>query len=1072
MAQQDFDVIIKVQADLKQAQAELRGLQTEIDQLRVSSVGVSSAGADFGASIANGATSATASVNKFAETEAQAAARIHEMVQAGIAQAEAQKAAAAATDTLAAAQAGSATAATASAEASRAVAASSVLNRAAVTAQIADFGILDSVLAGQVRTTEEVGVAEAALDRLQQAGVISTVELTAAFDALNKVTEKNTVANVENAVSRKGLNSRTTYSLSALVTDAATGQFSRSRREVAALANETGLFAKLMTPAGLAVGAFAAVVGTLAVAFVEGEKESEKFNGALISTGAIGTTTAGQLVDMANAVGASSRSYGNAIAALTQLTSTGKYTANQLQGLTQTAVDFASVTGGKVADGVKFVDGVMSGNIGTIQKLDEQYHFLSASQFDEIQRLIDQGQQEQATAIAQQAASQAVHARAQEVQDNAGIMIRAWHGVENAASAAWNAMKDVGATHSIGQQLKDAMASLEQAKGTHADRAGNLVQNASPEAIAALQNQITSLRAQLVTQGFEQTQKAVADNAETKSKLGLAALDKFKAPLEAFQDATAKAKKDLDYAMLGNLTADEIARAKEHYQQALDVAQKAYDSATKQHRGKSGANIDHAQLNADIAAVQNALALIQNAYQNSDKKLQALRESGQISDKAYYDGLRADLDKYVADKTAALEQEKTAATSHIKTQADRIAADQKVGKIDAEITQVQQDAATKRIQIDAQEKQSLEKSQQAWESLQRSFATPAEVRVEDALKQIQQLNKFLADGVINATQYHDALEKIGDKAIAPLPSYRGPGAAVGGPFGELQKNYEAQKTLDAAYNADLLALNDKFRDTDLAHETVYQAARAKLDAEYAANSTKIEQARQQLTLDTTANFFGQIATLSSSHNNRIAAIGKAAAIAQTVIKTYQSATEAYASLAGIPYIGPALGIAAAAAAVAAGLANVAQIRSQAVGGYATGGLIRGPGTSTSDSIPARLSVGEYVVNAAAVQQYGVDFLHGLNERRFADGGFVSPFANVPSPAQMGFASPTSPRVDFRSLAAANDSRGPAKLPPIKVVAVWDREQAAREVMNSETGQKVIVQTVANNPRAINGKWNS
>ena len=59
---------------------------------------------------------------------------------------------------------------------------------------------------------------------------------------------------------------------------------------------------------------------------------------------------------------------------------------------------------------------------------------------------------------------------------------------------------------------------------------------------------------------------------------------------------------------------------------------------------------------------------------------------------------------------------------------------------------------------------------------------------------------------------------------------------------------------------------------------------------------------------------------------------------------------------------------------------------------ATGGYIRGPGTGTSDSIPARLSDGEYVVRAAMVSHYGVDFLHALNRgqlRKFAQGGLVS-----------------------------------------------------------------------------------
>jgi hypothetical protein len=54
---------------------------------------------------------------------------------------------------------------------------------------------------------------------------------------------------------------------------------------------------------------------------------------------------------------------------------------------------------------------------------------------------------------------------------------------------------------------------------------------------------------------------------------------------------------------------------------------------------------------------------------------------------------------------------------------------------------------------------------------------------------------------------------------------------------------------------------------------------------------------------------------------------KAAAITNTTIATYESATQAYKALAGIPIVGPGLGAAAAGVAVAAGLANVESIRS-------------------------------------------------------------------------------------------------------------------------------------------------
>ncbi len=65
-----------------------------------------------------------------------------------------------------------------------------------------------------------------------------------------------------------------------------------------------------------------------------------------------------------------------------------------------------------------------------------------------------------------------------------------------------------------------------------------------------------------------------------------------------------------------------------------------------------------------------------------------------------------------------------------------------------------------------------------------------------------------------------------------------------------------------------------------------------------------------------------------------------------------------------------------------------QFYNSRVPGRARGGMIRGAGTSTSDSISARLSDGEYVVNAAAVRNVGVDTLDDINAMGFAYGGRV------------------------------------------------------------------------------------
>jgi len=59
---------------------------------------------------------------------------------------------------------------------------------------------------------------------------------------------------------------------------------------------------------------------------------------------------------------------------------------------------------------------------------------------------------------------------------------------------------------------------------------------------------------------------------------------------------------------------------------------------------------------------------------------------------------------------------------------------------------------------------------------------------------------------------------------------------------------------------------------------------------------------------------------------------------------------------------------------------------------ADGGHIRGPGTETSDSIPAMLSDGEYVVRASSVKKYGTGFMDAVNRGHYANGGRISKFA--------------------------------------------------------------------------------
>lgn len=85
---------------------------------------------------------------------------------------------------------------------------------------------------------------------------------------------------------------------------------------------------------------------------------------------------------------------------------------------------------------------------------------------------------------------------------------------------------------------------------------------------------------------------------------------------------------------------------------------------------------------------------------------------------------------------------------------------------------------------------------------------------------------------------------------------------------------------------------------------------------------KLDKLTTEQKVQLASNAFGQLSMIFGQESKA----GKAAAIAQTTIETYKGATAAYASLAGIPIVGPALGAVAAGAAIAAGVANVKAIQ--------------------------------------------------------------------------------------------------------------------------------------------------
>lgn len=116
----------------------------------------------------------------------------------------------------------------------------------------------------------------------------------------------------------------------------------------------------------------------------------------------------------------------------------------------------------------------------------------------------------------------------------------------------------------------------------------------------------------------------------------------------------------------------------------------------------------------------------------------------------------------------------------------------------------------------------------------------------------------------------------------------------------------------------------------------------------------INQIMNSTIVQGSAKAFGELAALQQSSNSTLKGIGKVAATATILIKTAESAMNIYAGFSTIPIVGPALGVAGAAAAVAFGGEQIGKVNAAAEGGLLEGGI---PGV---DSIPVLAQQGELI----------------------------------------------------------------------------------------------------------------
>lgn len=831
---------------------------------------------------------------------------------------------------------------------------------------------------GKQSTSAADGVA------LQAAAAAKATNETSAFSASSKAAA--TSQSAVKAATNEAAKALENHSKSALLTSntlrelhfaldgLSRGNYSQVARDLGAIAASSGAFAAIATPLGIAVTGVGVALTAYAAAVIIAEHQTTAFQNALIFTGNASGATTSQLVAQANALSKNNASYGAAVNALTDLASTGQIAARNLQQFAAVAIGLNQTIGTPVAETAKQFAELGKSPVEASVKLNDQYHYLTASVYDQIAALQKQGDVEAAGEVAQKAFADAQQQRVAAATAQLGVFQRFWHELVLEIQAAGNAVVKFASPDTLQQQLqKFEKLRAELQNDAVANSIGVLFGNGQDLAavnakIASLQEAIRlqSVFAKQDADNAAATQKHIADQerqkalrAATQSVIVTETQAQLSAQQSAVQDALTK-----------NLAVNSA------YQTSLDALHSAgLLDDQKYYAARRDLIEKDTQARIDALQEQNAVIREEDQLQQNAAKAQLDQLQGPDNQAARIK-IQADADaKTIASQQKirdnetqmfALRQQSAAQIKVLTTEQDRarLALDQYNVRLTNEANLLGLTADQRRIEIEVlQREQELKKHGVSDEQLQKEAAA-----LRERLTALQQENKLtaaqdqlLADSVEKRSAFITQLE-----AINKLSEKKNSGFTAG----------------DSAAAVTSLIGPDVLRGTRVAAQAIvdaYNDMYAKIDAANKAGTLSDEDAakarlniaimEREARFGIVQDMFAGLAQLQSSSSRRAFEIGKAAAIANATISAGEAIANAYATK---PWY---LGLAQAAVAGALLYSQIEQIKNTQFQGYMSGGYT---GDGPVDQVAGVTHGREYVLNAAATARIGVAKLDALN----------------------------------------------------------------------------------------------
>lgn len=688
----------------------------------------------------------------------------------------------------------------------------------------------------------------------------------------------------------------------------------------------------------------AAAAGTLALAYYKGSEESDRLTDAIIRNGNAAGTSYSELAGLAEQVAATGTTVGAASKVLEQLAGAGNALTPMYAQITKASLAWSKQAGEDVTKVVQSFNEIAKGPVEAVKKLDAELNFLTASQYANIISLEKQGKTIDAARAATDLYATALSTRSAEMESNLGSLESAWQSLGSFAKKAWDAMLDVGRKTTPEQELADVYNQIAEARKSiskYGTAASNLM-GVNPDSLKALEKRATELQGRIADEAWKAWEGNTNRFVQDAGKKGV---DLINSTFTAAQTQTQKLQKqleDLDKARADAMAAGGFNSEQEtKYATARkNIEQEIADIKAREAKKNTPKNV-----NRGVAEAENTFARLYGQYDPAAQAARALtKEQGQL-DLALSKGkiTQEEYSKALAQASinyaAAIKGAKglTAAEQYRAQLERQLQTDREENRVNAAAVgtgDLQAERARSQIQL-------VRDTNTTIQNLMTERDRTESEREKQALqRQIDLQREYLPQRI---AEMQSGWAQMDQAMLNPINGWT---AAVQN-FGNQARDIagQTQSVFSAAFGSVTQGLTDQIMDLNLSFKSLGDLGKNVL-REIVAGFVKMGVQ------------MGLNAALS-------AALGTAAASQSMILAgTTATAWAPAAAMASLATLGANSVPAAAALTSTTALASSLAV----IPGFATGGYVSGAGTGTSDSIMARLSDGEFVVNAAATKR--------------------------------------------------------------------------------------------------------